>query len=82
MFANNSQSFDNYAAVKLAGPQSWGGSLAPITELDTPAARAAGIGFAQAQDGFVNSALFDEYLNSARIEATYRFDDSFLKSIN
>ncbi|KQM95407.1 hypothetical protein ASE70_01445 [Sphingomonas sp. Leaf22] len=82
MFANNSQSFDNYAAVKLAGPQSWGGSLAPITELDTAAARAAGIGFAQAQDGFVNSALFDEYLNSARIDATYRFDDSFLKSIN
>ena len=29
--------------VKLAGPQSWGGSLAPITQLDTPAARAAGI---------------------------------------
>ncbi|PZQ62910.1 MAG: TonB-dependent receptor [Sphingomonas taxi] len=82
MFANNSQSFDNYAAVKLAGTQSWGGSLAPITELDTPAARAAGIGFAQAQDGFVNSALFDEYLNAARMEANYRFDDSALKSIS
>lgn len=82
MFSNNSQSFDNYAAVKLAGPQSWGGSLAPITELNTAAARAAGIGFAQAQDGFVNTARFDEYLNSVRLEANYRFDDSFLKSVN
>lgn len=82
MFSNNSQSFDNYGVVKLAGPQSWGGSLAPITELDTPAARAAGIGFAQAQDGFVNSALFDEFLNAARLQANYRFDDSVLKSIS
>ncbi|MBJ6123383.1 TonB-dependent receptor [Sphingomonas mollis] len=82
MFSNNSQTFDDYAIVKLAGPQSWGGSLAPITELNTPAARAAGIGFAQAQDGFVNTARFDEYLNSVRLDANYRFEDSFLKSIN
>jgi iron complex outermembrane receptor protein len=81
LFSNNSQTFDNYDVVKLAGPQSWGGSLAPITQLDTPAARAAGIGFAQAQDGFVNTAKFDEYLNAARFAATYRFDDSFLKTI-
>ncbi len=82
MFSNNSQSFDNYSAVKLAGPQSWGGSLAPITQLNTPAAQAAGIGFAQAQDGFVNTALFREYLNAARLQADYRFDDGFLKSIS
>ncbi|MBB5698560.1 TonB-dependent receptor [Sphingomonas yantingensis] len=82
LFSNNSQSFDDYNRVKLAGPQSWGGSLAPITELNTPAARAAGIGFAQAQDGFVNTARFDEYLNAARLEAAYRFDGGFLKSIN
>lgn len=82
MFSNNSQRFDDYAAVRLAGPQSWGGSLAPITQLNTAAARAAGIGFAQAQDGFVNTARFKEYLNAIRLDATYRFDDSFLKSVN
>jgi iron complex outermembrane receptor protein len=82
MFSNNSQRFDDYDVVKLAGPQSWGGSLAPITELNTPAARAAGIGFAQAQDGFVNTARFDEYLNSVRLQANYRFTDGFLKSVN
>lgn len=74
MFSNNSQSFDDYNKVKLAGPQSWGGSLAPITQL--------GAGFAQAQDGFVNTALFDEHLNAARFEAAYKFEDSFLKTIS
>jgi iron complex outermembrane receptor protein len=82
LFSDNSQSFDSFDVVRLAGPQSWGGSLAPITQLDTPAARAAGIGFTQAQDGFVNSALFDEYLNAVRLEANYRFDDGFVKNVS
>ncbi len=82
LFSNNSQTFDDYNVVKLAGPQSWGGSLAPIGELNTAAARAAGIGFAQAQDGFINTALFDEYLDAARFETNIRFDDSFVKSIS
>ncbi len=60
VFSDNSQSFDDFAVVKLAGPQSWGGSLASVTSLNTPAAAAAGVGFAQAQDGFVNTGIFDE----------------------
>ena len=82
LFSDNSQQFDNYDVVKLAGPQSWGGSLASIPELNTPAARAAGIGFAQAQDGFINTARFDETLDALRAEAAYRFEDSILKTVS
>jgi iron complex outermembrane receptor protein len=81
VFSNNSQSFDNYARVRLAGPQSWGGSLAPITALATPAAAAAGIGFAQAQDGFVNTGVFDEELDAMRFNLKADFPDSAVKSL-
>jgi iron complex outermembrane receptor protein len=80
-FTSNSQAFDNYNTVRLAGPQSWGGSLAPITALNTPASRAAGIGFAQAQDGFVNTGVFDEELNAARFNLKAEFADSPVKSL-
>jgi iron complex outermembrane recepter protein len=80
-FSDNSQSFDDYAVVRLAGPQSWGGSLASVTELNTPAATAAGVGFAQAQDGFVNTAIFDETLTSGKFETIFKLDGDFLKSV-
>lgn len=80
-FSNNSQGFSDFNAVKLAGPQSWGGSLAPIGALATPAAAAAGVGFAQAQDGFVNTGIFDEKLTSARFEVKVDMPEGPIKNV-
>ncbi len=82
VFSDNSQSFDDYDVVRLAGPQSWGGSLASITQLNTPAATAAGVGFAQAQDGFVNTARFNETLSAGRFHTLFKFPDNFIKSVD
>ena len=85
VFSDSSQSYDSYDIVRLAGPQSWGGGLAPITELGQTAVLGSNgepIGFAQAQDGFVNTAIFDETLTSLRFEVQKDFDNSFLKHIN
>ena len=85
VFSNNSQSFSDYNVVKLAGPQSWGGGLAPITALTQSAVIGASgqpIGFAQAQDGFVNTGIFDENLNALRFEVQKDFEGSFIKHVN
>ncbi|MFV4725628.1 hypothetical protein ACNJUL_21020, partial [Mycobacterium tuberculosis] len=71
--------------VKLAGPQSWGGSLAPITALNQTAVlgkSGSPIGFAQAQDGFMNTGIFDEKLNSLKFEVQKDFEGSFIKHVN
>ncbi|WCT79357.1 TonB-dependent receptor [Novosphingobium humi] len=84
-FSNNSQTYDNYNTVRLAGPQSWGGSLSPIAALNQTAVIGAGgqpIGFAQAQDGFLNTALFDETLDSLRFAVQKDYEDSFIKHVN
>lgn len=84
-FSDNSQSYDDYDVVRLAGPQSWGGGLAPITELNQTAVIGSSgqpIGFAQAQDGFVNTGIFDERLNALRFEVQKDFEDSFIKHVN
>lgn len=52
--------------VRLAGPQSWGGALNPVTALSDAAAPGASLG--NAQDGFVNQPVFDEELDAARLE--------------
>ncbi|WP_164852612.1 TonB-dependent receptor [Novosphingobium umbonatum] len=80
-FSNNSQGYSDYAVVRLAGPQSWGGSLAPISALNTAASRAAGVGFAQAQDGFVNTGVFDEKLTSARFEVKVDMPEGPIKDV-
>lgn len=84
-FANNSQAYSDYNVVRLAGPQSWGGGLAPISELTQSAVIGSSgqpIGFAQAQDGFVNTGIFDETLNALRFEVQKDFDGSFVKHVN
>ncbi|WDF74497.1 TonB-dependent receptor [Novosphingobium sp. KACC 22771] len=84
-FSNNAQAYDNYNTVRLAGPQSWGGSLSPITALNQTAVIGAGgqpIGFAQAQDGFLNTAIFDENLDSLRFAVQKDFEDSLIKHVN
>jgi len=82
MFSNNSTNFADYNLVRLAGPQAWGGSLAPIPALQTSVSGNPLVGYAQAQDGFVNTGVFDEYLNSVRLEATGKFDFGWLNAIN
>lgn len=58
--------YTNAALIRLAGPQAWGGSLAPITAFkDTD-----GFGPSTAQDGFVNKPEFDESLDSYRFQVT------------
>ena len=84
-FSNNSQSFNDYDVVRLAGPQSWGGSLSPISQLNQSAVIGASgqpIGFAQAQDGFVNTGIFDENLNALRFEVQKDFEDSLVTHLN
>jgi iron complex outermembrane receptor protein len=82
MFSNNSTNLADYNLVRLAGPQSWGGSLAPIPQLQTSVSGNPAVGYAQAQDGFVNTGVFDEYLNSVRLEATGKVDFGWVNSIN
>ncbi|WP_298200003.1 TonB-dependent receptor [Novosphingobium sp.] len=85
IFSNNSQAYSDYNVVRLAGPQSWGGGLAPITALNQTAVIGKSgqpIGFAQAQDGFVNTGIFDETLNALRFEVQKDFADSFIKRVN
>lgn len=85
VFSNNSQSYNDFNTVRLAGPQSWGGSLSPITQLNqTDVLGVSGdpIGFAQAQDGFVNTGIFDEKLNALRFEVQKDFDGGFVRHIN
>jgi iron complex outermembrane receptor protein len=82
MFSNNSTNFADYNLVRLAGPQAWGGSLAPIPALQTSASGNPSVGYAQSQDGFVNTAVFDEYLNSVRLDAIGKLDFGWVNAIN
>jgi len=82
MYSNNSTNLADYNLVRLAGPQAWGGSLAPIPALQNSVSGNPAIGYAQAQDGFINTAVFDEYLNSVRLEATGKVDLGWVNSIN
>ena len=88
-FSNSSQSYDSFNTVKLAGPQSWGGTLAPLGAPGQPLyqtavlnAGGAPIGFAQAQDGFINDAIFNEYLNSARFNIKKDFAGGFFRNVD
>lgn len=82
MFSNNSTNFADYNLIKLAGPQSWGGSLAPIPGLQTSVSNIPSVGPAQAQDGFVNTGVFDEHLNSVRLEGVGTVDYGWVKTLN
>ncbi|TRY32466.1 TonB-dependent receptor [Aliiglaciecola sp. M165] len=50
--------------IRLAGPQAWGGALAPIQQFQGN----DDFGPATAQDGFVNQSVFDESLDSIRLQ--------------
>ena len=50
--------YSNPANIRLAGPQAWGGGMAPAVG-----------GRNNAQDGFVNNPLFEESLDTLRLQA-------------
>lgn len=56
----------DFDLIKLAGPQGWGGSLAPYA--DTAFADDTYTYF-DGQDGFVNEPVFDEELTTLRLDA-------------
>ncbi len=62
--------YTNASLIRLAGPQAWGGSLAPV-----PAFQGTnGFGPSTAQDGFVNQPDFDESLDSFRLQLNGEVD--------
>lgn len=76
----SSPDYTNQDLVRLAGPQAWGGALAPIDEFaanepDQP------LGPNTAQDGFVNSPDFDETLDSLRIELNGDIEYSIVSGV-
>lgn len=50
--------YSDAANIRLAGPQAWGGAIAPLVG-----------GRSNAQDGFVNNPLFEENLDTLRLQA-------------
>ncbi len=77
--------FSNWSAIKLTGPQGWGGSLASkANEFASTVQKAAGGGvynYENAQDGFLNVGHFDESLTTARLEATAKLEDNFFTAV-
>jgi iron complex outermembrane receptor protein len=68
--------------IRLAGPQGWGGAMAPIEQFaERTLPDGSVIGPPQAQDGFVNQPVFDEDLTTLRLDATYAMDRPFFKAI-
>lgn len=80
IFSNNSTDFSDFNVVKLAGPQAWGGSLAPVAAFKATAAQ-PNVGPAQSQDGFINEGIFDEKLDTFRVEGTEKLDNSFITAV-
>ncbi|WP_339618119.1 TonB-dependent receptor [uncultured Gilvimarinus sp.] len=56
--------------IRLAGPQAWGGAIAPLVG-----------GNSNAQDGFVNNPTFEEDLDTLRLSAKGEIDFSILDSV-
>ena len=52
------------SSIYLAGPQAWGGSLAPVEAFQG----VEGFGPDTAQDGFVNEPVFNETLDAVRLD--------------
>lgn len=65
--------------VRLAGPQAWGGSLAPVEAFQ--ASEGQPLGYATAQDGFVNNPDFDESLDSFRLTLNGEVDWSIISGV-
>ncbi|MEO0574786.1 MAG: TonB-dependent receptor [Pseudomonadota bacterium] len=65
----------DFNTVRLAGPQGWGGALAPVSQFATQTlADGSVIGPSNAQDGFVNDPRFDEQLLTVKLSAEAALD--------
>lgn len=74
--------FTDFDLVRLAGPQAWGGGMAPVqrfAEVILP--DGSKIGPPQAQDGFVNQPVFKEKLTTLRLDSSRTLDFSIFKEI-
>jgi iron complex outermembrane receptor protein len=73
----------DFDAIRLAGPQGWGGAMAPIQQFaQVTLPDGSVIGPPQAQDGFVNEPAFEEDLTTVRVDATRALDWAMFKSVN
>lgn len=86
-FSDNRTDFSDYNLIKLAGPQAWGGSLAPVPRfapevVNTKGANGEDLDHNHAQDGFINEAVFEEVLDSVRLEATQTLENNFITAVN
>ena len=77
--------FSDWNAIKLTGPQGWGGSLASQADVfASNVEKAAGGGvytYENAQDGFLNVGRFDEDLTTVKLELAREIDSSFLTKV-
>lgn len=72
----------DFTTIRLAGPQAWGGSMAPLPEFaETTASDGSTIGPSQAQDGFINEPIFDEELTTLKFEASRPLDAGILSNL-
>ena len=62
--------------IRLAGPQAWGGSLAPVVAFQG----VPGFDPNTAQDGFVNQPMFNEELDNFRVELNGNADFSIFST--
>jgi iron complex outermembrane receptor protein len=73
----------DFSLVRLAGPQGWGGGMAPVEQFATVVLPDGSvIGPSQAQDGFVNEPVFNEELTTLRLDATRDLDFSIFTEIS
>ena len=62
--------YANPANIRLAGPQAWGGAIAPLVG-----------GVNNAQDGFVNNPYFEEELDTLRLQAEGEVEFSIINGV-
>lgn len=62
--------YSNPANIRLAGPQAWGGAIAPLVG-----------GNNNAQDGFVNNPSFEEELDTLRLQAEGELEFSIINGV-
>ena len=72
----------DFDMIRLAGPQSWGGAMAPIQQFaEVTLPDGSVIGPPQAQDGFVNTPKFDEDLTTLRLDFDRALDWSIFREV-
>jgi iron complex outermembrane receptor protein len=72
----------DFDLIRLAGPQAWGGAMAPIQQFaDVTLPDGSVIGPPQAQDGFVNNPSFKEDLTTLRLDFDRALDWSIFREV-